>query len=144
MEITGTIKNVFPKQTGTSKTGKTWEKQEFLMEIPGLYPKRVLFTTIGADKIQRIAPNLVQGETRTVFFDIDCHEYNGRFYNSVTAYSVQIPSVQGAPQQVTQSSPQPCGQYQTIVQAPVVSAPIKNAPQPQQEPSAVEGEPLPF
>lgn len=134
MEVTGTIVNVLPKQSGTSKAGKAWEKQEFILEVPGQYPKRILFATLGIEKIQRIAPNLIQGQVRTVFFDIDCREFNGKYYNDVSAYSVQMPRVQqgasqGQPQYGYQPQSQSAGQYQTIAQAPVTSAPVVNAPQ---------------
>lgn len=153
MEVTGTIVNVLPKQSGTSKTGKAWEKQEFILEVPGQYPKHILFATLGTEKIQRIMPNLIQGQVRTVFFDIDCREFNGKYYNDVSAYSVQMPRAQqGAPQGGYQGQPQygyqsqrPTGQYQTIAQAPVASAPVVNAPQ--QAPTQAaqpDGEALPF
>lgn len=153
MEVTGTIVNVLPKQSGTSKAGKAWEKQEFILEVPGQYPKRILFATLGTEKIQRIMPNLIQGQVRTVFFDIDCREFNGKYYNDVSAYSVQMPRAQqNTPQGSYQSQPQygyqpqqPAGQYQTIAQAPVASAPVVNAPQ--QAPTQAaqpDGEALPF
>ena len=147
MEVTGTIVNVLPKQSGTSKAGKAWEKQEFILEVPGQYPKRILFATLGTEKIQRILPNLVQGQVRTVFFDIDCREFNGKYYNDVSAYSVQMPRAQqNTPQGGYQGQPQqPAGQYQTIAQAPVASAPVVYAPQ--QAPTQAaqpDGEALPF
>lgn len=138
MEVTGTIVNVLPKQSGTSKAGKAWEKQEFVLEVPGQYPKRILFATLGTEKIQRIMPNLIQGQVRTVFFDIDCREFNGKYYNDVSAYSVQMPRAQqnapqggyqGQMQYGYQPQQQSTGQYQTIAQAPVVSAPVVNTPQ---------------
>lgn len=154
MEVTGTIVNVLPKQSGTSKAGKAWEKQEFILEVPGQYPKRILFATLGTEKIQRILPNLVQGQVRTVFFDIDCREFNGKYYNDVSAYSVQMPKAQqntpqggyqGQPQYGYQPQQTAAGQYQTIAQAPVASAPVVYAPQ--QAPTQAaqsDGEALPF
>ena len=40
MEIKGTVKQLLPVQSGEGRNG-TWRKQEFIVEIPGQYPKSV-------------------------------------------------------------------------------------------------------
>ena len=52
MEITGKIVQTLPKQTGNAKNGSTWEKQEYIIEVPGQYPKKVCFNLWG-DKIAK-------------------------------------------------------------------------------------------
>ena len=72
--------------------------QEYVMEIPGQYPRHCMFTVFGEDRIKQL--NIQNGEDLTVQFDIDAREYNGRWYNDFRAYNVirgQIPQPQQQP-----------------------------------------------
>jgi Domain of unknown function (DUF3127) len=53
MEITGTLVQVNEPITGQGKNGM-WKKQEFIIETPGQYPKKVMITAWG-DKINLAA-----------------------------------------------------------------------------------------
>lgn len=88
MDLTGTIIQVMPAQSGTSsRTGNPWMSQEYVLEIPGSYPKRMVFRIFGEDRIRQF--NIQQGEQNvTIQFDIDAHEYNGRWFNEVRCYNV--------------------------------------------------------
>jgi hypothetical protein len=46
MEITGTVVSLLPMQQGQGKNG-TWKKQEFILETPGQYPKKVCLSLWG-------------------------------------------------------------------------------------------------
>ena len=87
MEIEGIITAVFAKQSGTSKNGKEWTKQDFILEVEGQYLKHILFTRMGAEKIDKYPT--INGQHVKVSFDIDAREYNGKWYNSVTAFKVE-------------------------------------------------------
>jgi hypothetical protein len=93
MELTGTIIAVLPAQSGVSqRSGNQWMSQQYVIEVPGQYPKRCVFTLFGEDRIKQF--NLHQGEQGiTVQFDIDAHEYNGRWFNEVRAYNIIRPYV---------------------------------------------------
>ncbi len=141
MEITGQIIAILSKVTGQSAKGQ-WEKQEYVIEIPGKYPKKVCFTIFGADKIASI--NIQQGGNYTVSFDIDAREYKGRWFNSINAYAV-TPAQQaqqggyGQYQQYGSQSQyggyqQPQQAYQPVASAPVITqAPVIAQAPPQQE-----------
>lgn len=88
MDLTGTIIQVMPAQSGTSsRTGNPWMSQEYVLEVPAQYPKRMVFRIFGEDRIKQF--NLRQGEQQvTIQFDIDAHEYNGRWFNEVRCYNV--------------------------------------------------------
>jgi len=47
MELSGKVIQILPKQTGEGKNG-TWEKQEYVIETQGQYPKKVCFSIWGA------------------------------------------------------------------------------------------------
>ncbi len=84
MEITGTLHQVFDPVTGQGKNG-TWKKQEFLIEIPGQYPKKVLISVWG-DKIN--LASFKPGSQVTVGIDVESREYNGKWYTDVKAWKM--------------------------------------------------------
>lgn len=87
MELTGKIIVVQKAKSGTSsKTGNKWMKQEYVMEVSGDYTRHCAFTVFGEDRIKQM--NIQNGEDVTIQFDIDVHEYNGRWYNDFKAYNV--------------------------------------------------------
>lgn len=106
MELVGTIIAVLPAQSGVSqRTGNSWMKQDYVIEVPGQYPRRCTFGIFGEDRIKQF--NIQQGEQNvTVHFDIDAHEYNGRWYNEIRAYNV-IRAGQQAPAPAPAATPQP-------------------------------------
>lgn len=100
MELTGRIIAVLPAQSGVSaRTGNNWMSQDYVIEVPGQYPRKCLFRIFGEDRIKQF--NIQQGEDVTVQFDIDAHEFNGRWFNDIRAYNVvrgQVAAVASAPQ----------------------------------------------
>ena len=113
MELTGKIIAVLPANSGVSaRTGNPWMSQEYVIEVPGQYPKKCVFRIFGEDRIKQF--NIQQGEDLTVSFDIDAHEYNGRWFNEIRAYNVNrgvaaapvgAPMAGAAPQTATSPFP---------------------------------------
>lgn len=128
MELTGKIIAVLPANSGVSaRTGNPWMSQEYVIEVPGQYPKKCVFRIFGEDRIKQF--NIQQGEDLTVSFDIDAHEYNGRWFNEIRAYNVN----------------------RGVAAAPVVAPMAGAAPQtatspfpPTQEPAEGSSDDLPF
>lgn len=86
MEITGKVLAVLELQSGTSKKGSEWKKRDFVIEtLDEKFPKKVCFTLFGdrADACPSI------DSVVNVAFDIDAHEYNGKWFNSVNAWKVE-------------------------------------------------------
>ena len=98
MDLTGKIIAVIQPRSGVSqRTGNSWMTQEYVMEVPGQYPKKMVFNIFGEDRIKQF--NIQMGEDVTVSFDIDAREFNGRWYNDIRAYNVQrgVVAPAGAP-----------------------------------------------
>lgn len=87
MEFSGKIIAVLPERGGVSKSGNEWKTQEYVIENHDQYPKKMCFNIFGADKIAQF--NIQLGEELTVFFDIDCREWNGRWFNDLRAWRVE-------------------------------------------------------
>jgi hypothetical protein len=85
LELTGKITQILPEKSGTSARGP-WRKQEYVIELPGEYPKQVCFMVWG-DKIDQFG--IQQGQELTVYIDLESREYQGRWYTDVKAWRVQ-------------------------------------------------------
>ena len=87
MELTGKIIAVLPERGGTSaRTGSEWKLGTYVLETMDQYPRKMCFEVFGADRIQQF--NIQLGEILTVSFDIDAHEYQGRWFNGIRAFRV--------------------------------------------------------
>lgn len=84
MDLTGKIVQVLPEKSGTSARG-TWRKQEYIIEIPGDYPKQVCFMVWG-DRIDQF--RIEEGQELNVAIDLESREFNGRWYTDVKAWRV--------------------------------------------------------
>lgn len=88
MEISGKIIVATDVRSGESaRTGSKWMAQDFVIETHEQYPKRCVFSVFGEDRLREF--NIQVGEELTVSFDIDAHEYNGRWFNNIRAWRVQ-------------------------------------------------------
>lgn len=87
MDLTGKIIAVLPATSGVSqRTGNSWMSQDYVIEVPGQYPKKCVFRVFGEDRIKQF--NIQLGQDLTISFDIDAHEYNGRWFNDIRAFNV--------------------------------------------------------
>ena len=142
MELTGKIIAVLPERGGTSaRTGSEWKAGSYVLETMEQYPRKMCFDVFGADRIQLF--NIQLGEILTVSFDIDAHEYQGRWFNSIRAFKVD----RTAPGTATATAPAPSSEPFGA------AAPQQPAPAPSAAPAdltagapfaASEGDDLPF
>ncbi|MBR6945715.1 MAG: DUF3127 domain-containing protein [Prevotella sp.] len=87
MEIEGKIIAVLQKQEGVSaRTGNHWASQEYVLETHDQFPRKCCFRIFGEERINTM--NIQAGEELRVSFDIDAREYNGRYFNTLTAWKV--------------------------------------------------------
>lgn len=89
MEITGILVKQLGERSGvSSRNGQPWKQAEFLVEIPGEFPRHISFS-VRDGAVGRIARfQSMIGKTVTVSFDIDAHEYEGRWFNDIGAWGV--------------------------------------------------------
>ena len=86
MELQGKVIAVLPERSGVSQRGE-WKAQSYVIETHEAYPKKLCFDVFGADRMAQF--NIQSGEEILVSFDIDAHEYQGRWFNSIRAWNVQ-------------------------------------------------------
>lgn len=131
-----------PTQTGTSQSGKAWQKREFIIEeTVGNYPNSLVITAFG-DRVEKLN-TLRVGDCVTARFDTQVREYNGRAFNNITLYDITQPQVQAqTQQQVYMGAPQQAmpAQYQAAPAQPYQPMPA----QPMQQQQVQRGDDLPF
>ena len=89
MEITGIlVKQTAIREGVSQRNGQPWKIAEYLVEIPGQYPRHIAFR-VSDGQVGRVArfESLV-GKTVTVSFDIDAHEHEGRWFNEINAWGI--------------------------------------------------------
>ena len=126
MELQGKVIAVLPARSGVSARGE-WKSQSFVIETHDSFPRKMVFDVFGEERLTRF--NIQLGQEVNVSFDIDAHEYNGRWFTSVTCWKWDLPG-QAAP--VQSATP-------TLDAMGVSGHP---QPQPQAAPTADDG--LPF
>ena len=130
MELTGKIIAEFNERGGvSSRTGNEWKAKSYVIEVPGDFPRKCVFDVFGVDRLQ--AFNIQIGETLTVFFDIDAHEYNGRWFNDIRAF--RIDRGQAAPTATPEAQA-----------APAVAPTVAPAPEPAPAPQVDSAATIPF
>lgn len=135
MELQGKVIAALPERSGVSARGE-WKSQEFVIEYQeGQYPRHLVFTVFGADRLQRF--NIQIGQTVLVAFDIDAHEWNGRWFTDVRAFDVRL---------VDPNAAAPVAQATPIMNniAPAVEANPAAPFPPQQESAGESADDLPF
>lgn len=115
MKFTGTIEKALPEMSGTSKSGKSWRKREYVVEYEhGQYPKSVVFSVMG-QKIDEL--NIQQGVEYELDIDFSANEWNGRYFLQASCWKATPLQAQTTTQQPVQQGwqavyPQPTAQPQ--------------------------------
>lgn len=139
MEVQGKIIFKLPLQTGVSKAGNNWSKQEYVLETRDAYPKKVHFDFFG-ERINQYP--LEVGQEIKLSFDIESREFNGRWYTSIRGWKAEpadavAPAAPAAPA------------TQNFAQAPAAPAypaagPMDPAPAPGADFGSASEDDLPF
>lgn len=103
MELQGKVIAVLPARSGVSARGE-WKSQSFVIETHDSFPRKMVFDVFGEERLTRF--NIQLGQEVNVSFDIDAHEYNGRWFNNIRVFDVRLvdpntvsaaPAAQAAP-----------------------------------------------
>ena len=86
MDVKGKVIELLPVQSGVSKAGKDWSKQEFVVETEEQFPKKICFTLFG-DKLS-LLNGISVGQEVEVFFNVESREFNGKWYHNINAWKI--------------------------------------------------------
>lgn len=137
MEIKGKVIQVFPPVSGTSQSGKAWQKQMFIIEtLDERYPKKIHFESFDTNL------QVQAGQIVTVKFDLGSREYQGKWYYDVRVWSV-VPDAPAQPQYGQPMQPQ-YGQPQGYAPQPAYAPQPQGYYQPQQGYAQPQSPDVPF
>lgn len=144
MELQGKVIAVLPERSGISARGE-WKCQTYVIETQEQYPKKMAFDVFGADRIVNFGIQV--GMVVDVSFDIDAHEYQGRYFNQIRAWDVKNVAQQNPAQGVNYNGNAQAGAQSAQPSAgPANPTYPKNPFPPVQQPGAPAGksDDLPF
>ena len=106
MDIKGKIIQKLELQSGTSKAGNAWKKQEYVLETLDSYPRKVKFDFFG-DRADQYP--LEVGDIITLSYDIESREFNGRWYTDIRGFRAmkEDPNAVAAPAAAAAPYPAP-------------------------------------
>lgn len=129
MELQGKVIAVLPARSGVSARGE-WKSQSFVIETHDSFPRKMVFDVFGKERLTRF--NIQLGQEVNVSFDIDAHEYNGRWFNNIRAFDVRL------------VDPNTVSAAPTAQAAPAAPQQPANAPFPPQPEQSNSDDDLPF
>jgi hypothetical protein len=86
LQIKGKIKQILPADSGVSRAGNEWKKQEFVIETADQFPKSVCFTLFN-DKLP-LLEKIAEGDEVEVSFNIESRDFNGKWYHNINAWKI--------------------------------------------------------
>ena len=88
LSIKGKLSSKLSIESGTSKAGKEWKKQSFIVDTGAQYNPEICFQLFGEEKID-ILTNYNEGDEVEVAFNLSSREYNGRYFHNVDAWRIE-------------------------------------------------------
>ena len=88
LKIKGKIVKILEKETGTSKAGKEWVKQNFVIDTGNQFNPEVCFQMFGEEKCDNLAKFNKVGDEVEVSFNVSSREFNSKWYHSLDAWRV--------------------------------------------------------
>ena len=101
--FTGRVSSVLPVESGTSASGKSWSRQTIVITEENVqYPASIAVTLFNSELVGTVAA----GETITVHLSVKASEYQGRYFNNISAWKIER-TVSAAPVHTAQSASVP-------------------------------------
>lgn len=88
LKIEGEITHILDIKTGTSKAGKEWRNQKFVINTGEQYNAEVAFGLFGDEKIEMLAGYKI-GQTVEVLFNVSSNDAGGRWFPNIDCWKIQ-------------------------------------------------------
>jgi len=106
LSVKGTIKQKLDVEQGTSKAGKEWKSQSFVVNTGAQYNPDICFKLFGEEKIQML-DNVNDGDEVEVAFNLSSREWNGRWFTSADAWKIDKVSASSSSSETVDDSDVP-------------------------------------
>ena len=98
--ITGKITDILNIESGTSKAGKEWKKQNFVVDTGAEFNPTICFGVFGDEKVENLTKYNKVGDEVEVSFNVSSREYEGKYYHNVDAWRIDKVNTASAPADV--------------------------------------------
>tara|TARA_B100000963_G_C22201301_1_gene483226 strand:+ start:151 stop:510 length:360 start_codon:yes stop_codon:yes gene_type:complete len=88
LSIKGKLTRKLSVESGTSKAGKEWKKQTFLLDTGAQYNPEICFQLFGEEKIEMLKHHN-EGDQVEVSFNLSSKEFNGRYFHNIDAWRIE-------------------------------------------------------
>ncbi len=88
LSVKGKLSRKLSVESGTSKAGKEWKKQSFLVDTGAQYNPEICFQLFGDEKIE-ILNHHNEGDQVEVSFNLSSKEFNGRYFHNIDAWRIE-------------------------------------------------------
>ena len=88
LKLTGKIVEILPQESGTSKAGKEWTKQSFVIDLETEFNNLIAFGIFGTEKVENFNKFNKVGQMVDVSFNASCREHNGKWYTNLDAWKI--------------------------------------------------------
>ena len=88
LSIKGKLSRKLSIESGTSKAGKEWKKQTFLVDTGAQYNPEICFQLFGDEKIEMLNHHN-EGDQVEVSFNLSSKEFNGRYFHNIDAWRIE-------------------------------------------------------
>ena len=86
--VKGKLSRKLSVENGTSKAGKEWKKQTFLVNTGAQYNPEICFQLFGEEKIEMLNHHN-EGEQVEVSFNLSSKEFNGKYFHNIDAWRIE-------------------------------------------------------
>lgn len=112
LSVTGKLIKFLEVESGESKSGTSWSKQQFIVQTESQYNNLYCFEVFGNEKVENLTKYQKEGDNVTVEFNVNTNEYKGKYYTSLSAWKISKANANGiqsphAPQNNTNLPPAP-------------------------------------
>tara|TARA_Y100000588_G_C13574684_1_gene636075 strand:- start:109 stop:465 length:357 start_codon:yes stop_codon:yes gene_type:complete len=88
LSIKGKLTRKLSVESGTSKAGKEWKKQSFIVDTGAQYNPEICFQLFGEDKMEMLNHHN-EGDEVQVSFNLSSKEFNGRYFHNIDAWRIE-------------------------------------------------------
>ncbi len=88
LEIKGRITKILEVESGTSKAGKEWKKQNFVIDTGDQYNPEVCFQVFGDDNVTNLTKFNKVGDEVKVNFNVSSREYKEKYFHNLDAWRI--------------------------------------------------------
>lgn len=108
MILEGTITRCLPIKDGISKEGRQWKKAMYVLETNDRYPRRIVFSVMGDEKINEFS--FIPNQKVRLGVDIESREWQDHWFTEIRCVASLDPEAEG----VVKATPQPVAQQAVV------------------------------